>query len=953
MFSFQAPAFSTPEMTALGVCLALSLLWAPAVLVGARMLAPTAGQRERVYLAALLIAILPTVTAPLIAAAGVSLRPVSDEAISVQNTSALAEQRSALAVQSTSPALSRTALPADVRPVTEQTDVVAAAGEPIDIAYRAAPLSDAVAPGSKQASPLAAEPIDAAASAAPRTLPSLRVTAAKAAGAIGILYIYGALLMALLWLTRGLIAAFTAMTARPLSPSLSREEASENGADEDWAVTGLQTWAERLGVTRLPVLRVTPHVSSVCLTGLPVPGLAPVILIPDALLATASREDIVLMCAHELAHCARGDRTLFSATQFIRVLFWFNPFMRALAEELELAAEEETDARVIRAGAARRDYAACFVEGLKFARDRIAARPAIALAFTPTSGNDRGGRKRRLNRILTGGESRTVSRANRAALLCAASIAGLTGLAQAALAVDPDGVAARGPIRLPMPIAGDITFGFGEQGPVLGPDRPRHEGIDIRAAEGVEIVSPRDGVVTAINRDDVPGVGYGKTVTIDHGGGLTTRYAHLSAVLVEPGTPVEAGTTIARVGSTGKSTGPHLHFEALVQGVHVDPRGLINLSALDAAKPDPATPVAAPTAIALHEDTHDADHADHADHAHNDDHKAHTDHAVDADHEADAGEDSSLEALAETAIEALVGGTLSAVSSSLALSSIALDDIALDLDRADADDHAGHDTSDRKDTKEKDSKDRHAMNKERAQLNAEERAWLKAQMGEAQASMRDELARMADEGDMSSIVRLAIENAMAGIDEAMVDLAGASDEAGRAVGRSVRKDVEKAIEEARKEVAREFRQSSAGDAEKGADIAARRAQRAERLAEMHARHAAAREEMERTLSDVRNGHRNRALHDARRSVERALAEQRREQARALRDLEEAKAALSRPDLDADRRLRSLEGLERASEALRQDQERTRAALEKALRDLNAEISESKNGSNETSATGKQ
>jgi murein DD-endopeptidase MepM/ murein hydrolase activator NlpD len=65
--------------------------------------------------------------------------------------------------------------------------------------------------------------------------------------------------------------------------------------------------------------------------------------------------------------------------------------------------------------------------------------------------------------------------------------------------------------------------------------------------------------------------GYGLLVALDHGYGLTTRYAHLSASLVAPGQTVTRGEAIGRVGSTGRSTGPHLHYETILGGVHVDP----------------------------------------------------------------------------------------------------------------------------------------------------------------------------------------------------------------------------------------------------------------------------------------------------------------------------------------------------------------------------------------------
>ncbi|HQR04358.1 MAG: M23 family metallopeptidase [Proteobacteria bacterium] len=109
------------------------------------------------------------------------------------------------------------------------------------------------------------------------------------------------------------------------------------------------------------------------------------------------------------------------------------------------------------------------------------------------------------------------------------------------------------------------TFGW-RADPFTG-ERAMHEGVDFSAEQGTVIKAAAAGiVVTAGYRPD-----YGNMVEIDHGNDLTTRYGHASKVLVEPGSLVKRGQPIALVGSTGRSTGPHLHFEVRYKGVAQNP----------------------------------------------------------------------------------------------------------------------------------------------------------------------------------------------------------------------------------------------------------------------------------------------------------------------------------------------------------------------------------------------
>ncbi len=126
--------------------------------------------------------------------------------------------------------------------------------------------------------------------------------------------------------------------------------------------------------------------------------------------------------------------------------------------------------------------------------------------------------------------------------------------------------AAAMPLRVPVS-AKSISSRFGYRNdPFL--NRPAlHAGLDFVAPAGTEVRATGPGVVVSAG----PNGGYGNLVEIRHGGGMSTRYAHLSAILVEAGERVAAGTPIGRVGSTGRSTGPHLHYETRRGGEPVNP----------------------------------------------------------------------------------------------------------------------------------------------------------------------------------------------------------------------------------------------------------------------------------------------------------------------------------------------------------------------------------------------
>lgn len=122
------------------------------------------------------------------------------------------------------------------------------------------------------------------------------------------------------------------------------------------------------------------------------------------------------------------------------------------------------------------------------------------------------------------------------------------------------------------PVDGPVGSGFGFRADPFTHRTALHTGLDFPADPGTPILAAAGGVVLSAG----PHPQYGLLVELDHGNGLVTRYAHTSQMLVKQGDLVKRGQAIAAVGNTGRSTGPHLHFEVLVEGVQQNPARFLN-----------------------------------------------------------------------------------------------------------------------------------------------------------------------------------------------------------------------------------------------------------------------------------------------------------------------------------------------------------------------------------------
>jgi hypothetical protein len=143
------------------------------------------------------------------------------------------------------------------------------------------------------------------------------------------------------------------------------------------------------------------------------------------------------------------------------------------------------------------------------------------------------------------------------------------------------------------PVAGPLGSSFGWRIDPFNGHSALHTGLDFQATPGTSINAAAGGVVVAAELHPQ----YGNMVEVDHGNNLITRYAHASRLLVKKGDLVKRGQKVAEVGTTGRSTGPHLHFEVLVQGVPQDPMKFLNAGRNPPAAVALAAAVAAPRAV--------------------------------------------------------------------------------------------------------------------------------------------------------------------------------------------------------------------------------------------------------------------------------------------------------------------------------------------------------------------
>jgi murein DD-endopeptidase MepM/ murein hydrolase activator NlpD len=132
------------------------------------------------------------------------------------------------------------------------------------------------------------------------------------------------------------------------------------------------------------------------------------------------------------------------------------------------------------------------------------------------------------------------------------------------------------------PVANTESSGYGWRDDPIRHDRRFHHGTDFRAKPGTPVLAAGPGLVVFAGRQS----GYGNVIYVDHGGGIVTRYAHLQKIETAKDLTISAGQTIGLVGSTGRTTGPHLHFEVRIDGRDVSPVDAMSIAELQRDDPE-------------------------------------------------------------------------------------------------------------------------------------------------------------------------------------------------------------------------------------------------------------------------------------------------------------------------------------------------------------------------------
>jgi len=363
------------------------------------------------------------------------------------------------------------------------------------------------------------------------------------------------------------------------------------GAAGEALAEATERWRVRLGIRRRVTVVVGEGAGSPFTMGV----LRPVIWLPERLLATPTPHLAEAAVAHELHHVRGLDDLWLRLLAVVRALYVFLPVAWWASARLTECRERAIDDAVLAHGiVSPRAYGRALLAAgaLTWPTRSGANRPATDAELpVPAFGTDRRSLPMRIERIARPAAARpsrraTVLAATLALLLAAVALpmGALPSKApETASAAQPGSAAPAATVEVEKgawanPLAeARVTSPYGPRRNPLDAEHAvkHHNGVDLAVPEGTPILAPAAGIVTTATETYRPNTDWGTVLVIDHGNGIQTRYAHLGTLEVREGQRVARGERVATVGTTGRTTGPHLHLEVLENGQPTDPARLV------------------------------------------------------------------------------------------------------------------------------------------------------------------------------------------------------------------------------------------------------------------------------------------------------------------------------------------------------------------------------------------
>ncbi|MGH1363878.1 MAG: M23/M56 family metallopeptidase [Calditrichia bacterium] len=338
----------------------------------------------------------------------------------------------------------------------------------------------------------------------------------------------------------------------------------------------LQTWKTRLGIMRSVQLRVTE--SSLAFTyGI----IRPVIIIPRELLTSDTQTKLECVIAHEMQHIRHWDVLWMFVQQLLQSVYFFQPLVWKANAGINRSRERLRDAEVLHSGKIKtRDYAETLL--LMATGQPVSHKAAVPFfALYPGFSQAHSELTQRLKELTYRKEHIVKKSVVVFAIILFAAVllplAPQVSHAAAAPATFVKDATYFAPIK-----EGRITSSFGKRTNPFTKLLQDHHGVDVGAPIGTPVFAIADGEVIASELLE----GYGNRIKVLHADGRESWYAQLHERKVEDGAKVVKGQTIATVGSSGRSTAPHLHFELRVEGKPVDPEMHVPFYHLEKGKPD-------------------------------------------------------------------------------------------------------------------------------------------------------------------------------------------------------------------------------------------------------------------------------------------------------------------------------------------------------------------------------